>query len=55
MLRRVEKDRGDSQLEAFTFARFFKAGLDLEIWGFALIFLSEFTLLPLTLLLFRWG
>lgn len=40
VLRRVEKDRGDSRLEAFTFGRFLRPALDLKIWGFALIFFS---------------
>ena len=39
ILRRVEKDRGDSRLEAFTLGRFLRPALDLKIWGFALIFL----------------
>lgn len=42
ILRRVEKDRGDSRVEAFTLGRFLRPGLDLEIWGFALIFLLVF-------------
>jgi MFS family permease len=39
ILRRVEKDRGDTHLEAFTLGRFLTPAMDLKIWGFALIFL----------------
>jgi MFS family permease len=39
ILRRVEKDRGDTHLEPFTLGRFLRPGLDPKIWGFALIFL----------------
>ncbi|KAF7511555.1 hypothetical protein GJ744_004143 [Endocarpon pusillum] len=40
ILRRVEKDRGDSRLEPFTLGRFLRPAFDLKIWGFALIFFS---------------
>jgi hypothetical protein len=39
ILRRVEKDRGDSHLEPFTYGRFLRPAMDFKIWGFALIFL----------------
>lgn len=42
ILRRVEKDRGDTQLEPFTLGRFLRPSLDLKIWGFAMIFLFVF-------------
>lgn len=40
IIRRVDKDRGDAVLEAFTYGRFLRPALDLKIWGFALIFFS---------------
>lgn len=36
---RLEKDRGDVEVEKFSWARFLKPAGDLEIWGFAFIFL----------------
>ena len=38
ILRRVNKDRGDANIEAFSLAKFMRPALDPEIWGFALIF-----------------
>jgi len=38
IIRKVDADRGDVQLEAFTMGRFLRGGLDLKVWGFALIF-----------------
>lgn len=34
---RVNKDRGDGNVEPFSASKFFRAGLDLKIWGFALV------------------
>ncbi|KAG6019007.1 hypothetical protein E4U19_008111 [Claviceps sp. Clav32 group G5] len=38
VVNRVEKDRGDAQLEAFKWSKFFRGGKDWKIWVFALIF-----------------
>ena len=35
----LDKDRGDVEPEPFSLARFVKPALDIEIWGFAFIFL----------------
>ncbi|KAF2470993.1 MFS general substrate transporter [Lindgomyces ingoldianus] len=35
---RVNKDRGDAGVQPFSAAKFFRAGLDLKIWGYAMIF-----------------
>ena len=35
----LEKDRGDVDPEPFSMARFLKPARDVEIWGFAFIFL----------------
>lgn len=42
-MRRIDADRGDVSLEAFTLARFLRPALDLKIWGFALIFFAGTT------------
>jgi hypothetical protein len=34
---RVNKDRGDATPVPFSAGKFFRAGLDLKIWGFALV------------------
>lgn len=39
IIRRLNKDRGDADPEAFTLRKFLRPALDLKIWGFALIFL----------------
>jgi len=38
VIARVNADRGDAVLEPFSLKKFLVAGLDLKIWGFALIF-----------------
>ncbi|KAF2794141.1 phthalate transporter-like protein [Melanomma pulvis-pyrius CBS 109.77] len=40
---RVNRDRGDGNVEPFSAGKFFRAGLDLKIWGFALIFFNTTT------------
>jgi hypothetical protein len=35
----LDKDRGDVDPEPFSLARFLKPARDVEIWGFAFIFL----------------
>lgn len=39
VVRRINNDRKDGNLEAFSLKKFLKPGLDPKIWGFALIFL----------------
>jgi hypothetical protein len=39
IIRRVNKDRGDVAAEPFSIKAFLKPANDLEIWGFAMIFL----------------
>jgi hypothetical protein len=39
ILRRINKDRNDAEAEPFSFKRWAEGGLDLKIWGFAMIFL----------------
>lgn len=34
---RVNKDRGDANIEPFSAAKFFRAALDFKIWGYALV------------------
>ncbi|PGH07061.1 hypothetical protein AJ80_08074 [Polytolypa hystricis UAMH7299] len=38
VLEQLDKDRGDVEMEEFSFGRFLKPALDFEIWGFAFIF-----------------
>lgn len=38
IVRRINNDRHDGNIEAFTFKRFLTPALDMKIWGFALIF-----------------
>lgn len=38
VVRRINNDRNDGNLEAFSLKKFLKPGLDPKIWGFALIF-----------------
>ncbi|KAK5199740.1 hypothetical protein LTR99_004535 [Exophiala xenobiotica] len=38
--RRIAKDRGDAELEPFNLKKWAASGLDLKIWGFALMFFS---------------
>lgn len=35
---RINADRGDAEVEKFNLGKFLSAGLDVKIWGFALIF-----------------
>lgn len=39
VVRRINNDRHDGNLEAFSLKKFLKPALDPKIWGFALIFL----------------
>jgi hypothetical protein len=39
IIRRINRDRADGELEAFSLAKFLKPALDLKIWGFSIIFL----------------
>ncbi|KAK7540153.1 general substrate transporter [Phyllosticta citricarpa] len=43
IIARVNADRGDARTEPFTARKFFGAGLDLKIWGYALIFFGTTT------------
>lgn len=38
-MRRINNDRKDGNLEAFSMVKFLRPALDLKIWGFAMIFL----------------
>ncbi|KAJ5162779.1 Major facilitator superfamily domain general substrate transporter [Penicillium coprophilum] len=40
IVRRINKDRNDGDLEAFSLKKFLKPALDLKIWAFAMIFFS---------------
>lgn len=40
---RVNRDRGDAKPEPFSVAKFFKGGMDIKIWGFAMIFFNTTT------------
>jgi len=40
IIRRIAKDRSDAELEPFNLKKWAASGLDLKIWGFALIFFS---------------
>ncbi|KGO76716.1 Major facilitator superfamily domain, general substrate transporter [Penicillium italicum] len=39
IVRRINKDRNDGDMEAFSLKKFLKPATDLKIWGFAMIFL----------------
>jgi hypothetical protein len=39
IVRRINNDRKDGNLEAFSLVKFLRPALDLKIWGFAMIFL----------------
>ena len=39
IIRRINEDRNDGDLEAFSLKKFLKPALDPKIWGFAMIFL----------------
>lgn len=38
VLRRVNRDRGDAELEPFSWKKFLGASLDLRLWGLGVIF-----------------
>ncbi|CAI6339439.1 unnamed protein product [Periconia digitata] len=40
---RVDRDRGDANPEPFAIGKFLRAGLDIKIWGYALIFFCTTT------------
>ena len=40
VLRQINRDRNDAEAEPFNFREWASAGLDLKIWGFALIFFA---------------
>ncbi|KAK8228866.1 general substrate transporter [Phyllosticta capitalensis] len=44
IIARVNADRGDAKTEPFTARKFFGAGLDLKIWGYALVFFGTTTI-----------
>jgi len=39
IIRRINKDRQDAEAEPFSMKVWLSSGLDLKIWGFAIIFL----------------
>lgn len=39
IIRRITKDRDDAKVEPFNLKKWASSGLDLKIWGFAMIFL----------------
>lgn len=43
VIAKVQADRGDAKTEAWNAKKFFGAGLDLKIWGFAMIFCMSTT------------
>lgn len=44
IIRRVNKDRGDAKVQPFKVSKFLRAGLDLKIWGFAMLFFNTTTM-----------
>ena len=40
VLRRIEEDRGDSEVDPLTWAKFFKHLSDLKLWAFCTLFMS---------------
>lgn len=48
VIERVRKDRDDVQAEPFNLRRWAAAGLDLKVWGFALIFFCLSTIVYAT-------
>ena len=44
IMRRVAKDRDDAAVESFNFKKWAASGLDLKIWGFAMIYLCLTTI-----------
>ncbi|KAJ5641218.1 MFS general substrate transporter [Penicillium lividum] len=43
IMRRITKDRADANLEPFNLKKYLRAGLDINIWGFGLIYFSTTT------------
>lgn len=43
VVQKLEKDRGDVVIEAFSLKRYLKPAKDIEIWGFALLFFCATT------------
>jgi sugar phosphate permease len=41
---RVNADRGDAHIQPFSMAKFLRAGLDIKIWAYALIFFNTTTI-----------
>lgn len=39
IVRRINRDRQDAELQSFSFRRFLKPALDIKVWGFAMLFL----------------
>jgi hypothetical protein len=39
VVRRINEDRNDGDMEAFSLKKFLKPSMDAKIWGFAMIFL----------------
>lgn len=37
-VRRIDRDRQDTELQPFTFGRFLKPAFDVKIWGYAVMF-----------------
>ncbi|OAG00785.1 MFS general substrate transporter [Paraphaeosphaeria sporulosa] len=40
IIARVDRDRGDAKPQPFSASKFFRAGLDIKIWGYAMIFFN---------------
>ncbi|KAJ4292749.1 hypothetical protein N0V90_009412 [Kalmusia sp. IMI 367209] len=43
IIARVDRDRGDAKPQPFSAAKFFRAGTDVKIWGYAMIFFNTTT------------
>ena len=41
IIKRINKDRGDSKVTPFKLSEYLKSGLDLKVWGFALLFFAN--------------
>ncbi|KKY24692.1 putative phthalate transporter [Diplodia seriata] len=44
VISRVQADRGDANMEAFSLKKFFRGGMDWKVWGYALIFFGTTTI-----------
>jgi len=44
IIKRVDEDRGDAKPEPFNAGKFLRAGLDIKIWGYAMIFFCNTTI-----------